>query len=170
MFSGTNLPKVGSYNINVVISAIQSSDGTSRVEVAKQTGLTAQTVSVIVRRLIKEGIVQESGSVPSTGGKPRKTLRINPTSAYAVGINFDPLGVSIVVVDMMGQTLARSSPEISPDQKSRKTLRINPTSAYAVGINFDPLGVSIVVVEMMGQTLARSSQEISPGFDPEALI
>ena len=114
MFSGTNLPRVGNYNINVVISAIQSSDGTSRVEVAKQTGLTAQTVSVIVRRLIKEGIVQESGSVPSTGGKPRKTLRINPTSAYAVGINFDPLGVSIVVVDMMGQTLARSSQEISP--------------------------------------------------------
>ena len=114
MFSGTNLPRVGNYNINVVISAIQSSDGTSRVEVAKQTGLTAQTVSVIVRRLIKEGIVQESGSVPSTGGKPRKTLRINPTSAYAVGINLDPLGVSIVVVDMMGQTLARSSQEISP--------------------------------------------------------
>jgi len=114
MFSGTNLPRVGSYNINVVLSCVQASDGISRVEIAHQTGLTAQTVSVIVRRLIAQGIVQESGSLPSTGGKPRKTLRINPTAANAVGIHFDPLVVSIVVVDMMGQALAHWRQDISP--------------------------------------------------------
>ncbi|MGA3218474.1 MAG: ROK family transcriptional regulator [Acidimicrobiales bacterium] len=114
MFSGTNLPRVGSYNINVVLSCVQASDGISRVEIAQQTGLTAQTVSVIVRRLIDRGIVQESGSLPSTGGKPRKTLRINPTAANAVGIHFDPLVVSIVVVDMMGQALAHWRQDISP--------------------------------------------------------
>jgi glucokinase-like ROK family protein len=112
MLSGTNLPKVGSYNINVVLSAVQAADGISRVEIAKQTGLTAQTVSVIVRRLIQQGIVQESGSLPSAGGKPRKTLRINPTAAHAVGIHFDPLGVSIVVVDLMGRELANTRHEI----------------------------------------------------------
>jgi predicted NBD/HSP70 family sugar kinase len=114
MFSGTNLPRVGSYNINVVLSAVQASEGISRVEIAKQTGLTAQTVSVIVRRLIQQGIVEEGGSLPSTGGKPRKTLRINPAAAYAVGIHFDPLGVSMVVVDMTGQELAHSRQEIRP--------------------------------------------------------
>jgi predicted NBD/HSP70 family sugar kinase len=41
-------------------------------------------------------------------------LRINPTAAYAVGIHFDPLNVSIVVVDMNGQALARSHQDISP--------------------------------------------------------
>ena len=114
MFSGTNLPRVGSYNINVVLSAVQASEGISRVEIAEQTGLTAQTVSVIVRRLIHQGIVEESGSLPSKGGKPRKTLRINPAAAYAVGIHFDPLGVSMVVVDMTGQELAHSRQEIRP--------------------------------------------------------
>ena len=77
-------------------------------------GLTAQTVSVIVRRLIEQGIVQESGSSPSAGGKPRTTLRINPTAAYAVGIHFDPIEVSVVVVDMMGHELAHSRHAISP--------------------------------------------------------
>jgi predicted NBD/HSP70 family sugar kinase len=114
MFSGTNLPRVGSYNINVVLSAIQASEGISRVEIAEQTGLTAQTVSVIVRRLIQQGIVEESGSLPSKGGKPRTTLRINPAAAYAVGIHFDPLGVSMVVVDMTGRELAHSRQEIRP--------------------------------------------------------
>ncbi len=114
MFSGTNLPRMGSYNVNVVLSSVQASAGISRVEIAKQTGLTAQTVSVIVRRLIQQGIIQEGGSLPSKGGKPRKTLLINPEAAYAVGIHFDPLGVSMVVVDLTGQELAHSRQEISP--------------------------------------------------------
>lgn len=124
MFSGANLPRVGTYNINVVLSAIQASDGTSRVEIAQQTGLTAQTVSVIVRRLIEQGIVEESGYRPSGTGKPRKALRINAAAAYAVGIHFDPHNVSIVVVDMNGQDLARSHQEIprasTPKPSSRR--------------------------------------------------
>jgi predicted NBD/HSP70 family sugar kinase len=114
MFSGTNLPKIGGYNYNVVLSSIQAAEGISRVELAEQTGLTAQTISVIVRRLIEQGIVQESGSLPSAGGKPRTTLRINPTAAYAVGIHFDPIEMSVVVVDMMGHKLAHSRHAISP--------------------------------------------------------
>ena len=117
MFSGTKLPRIGTYNVNVVLSSIQVSEGTSRVEIAHRTGLTAQTVSVIVRRLIESGIVQESGSVPSAGGKPRRALHINPTAAYAVGIHFDPTEMSIVVVDMTGQALARSHHELSPGLK-----------------------------------------------------
>jgi len=117
MFSGTKLPRIGTYNVNVVLSSIQASEGTSRVEIAQRTGLTAQTVSVIVRRLIESGIVQESGSVPSAGGKPRRTLRINPAAAYAVGIHFDPTEVSIVVVDMTGHALARSHQALSPRLK-----------------------------------------------------
>lgn len=114
MFSGTNLPRMGSYNVNVVLSLIQASERISRVEIAKQTGLTEQTVSVIVRRLIENGIVHEDGTVPSAGGKPRKTLRINPTAAYAVGIHFDPTEMSIVVVDMTGQELAQSHHDLDP--------------------------------------------------------
>ena len=77
-------------------------------------------MSVIVRRLIEQGIVEEGGSLPSAGGKPRKTLRINPTAAYAVGIHFDPIEMSIVVVDMTGQALAHSHQEISPAWTPRR--------------------------------------------------
>jgi len=114
MFSGTNLPRVGTYNVNVVLNAIQASQGISRVEIAKRTGLTAQTISVIVRRLIEQGIVEEGGSMPSAGGKPRTSLRINPGAAYAVGVHFDPIEVSVVVVDMTGRELAESHKAIAP--------------------------------------------------------
>ena len=110
--AGTNLPKVGSYNQNVVLDAIRSSGATSRVELAQRTGLTAQTISVIVRRLLNDGLVREDGARPSAGpsgsGKPRTTLRVEPTAGYAVGIHFDPGWIDAVLVDLAGTVLAET--------------------------------------------------------------
>jgi len=109
---GTNLPKVGSYNQNVVLDAIRSSGTTSRVELAERTGLTPQTISVIVRRLLAGGLVREDGAQPpagsSGGGKPRTTLRVEPTAGYAVGVHFDPGQIGAVLVDMAGTVLAET--------------------------------------------------------------
>lgn len=122
MLRGVNLPRVGNYNTNVVLSAVRASHRTSRVEIAQQTGLTAQTASVIVRSLIDRGIVEESGSLPSEGGKPRKMLCIKPSAANAVGIHFDPLRVSIVMVDMMGNLLSSSYQDVAPDVDPEKVI------------------------------------------------
>lgn len=109
---GTNLPKVGSYNQNVVLDAIRASGETSRVELAEQTGLTPQAISVIVRRLLTDGLVREDGARPSAGpsggGKPRTLLRVEPTAGYAVGVHFDPGEIGAVLVDMAGAVLAET--------------------------------------------------------------
>ncbi|MFC7534015.1 ROK family transcriptional regulator [Actinoplanes sp. GCM10030250] len=103
--TGTNLPKVGLYNRAVVLDQIQLADGISRIEIAEHSGLTPQSVSGIVRRLIDEGIVREDGSQASTGGKPRTLLRINAGAGLAVGVHFDPFELSCVVVDLNGKPL-----------------------------------------------------------------
>jgi len=114
--AGTNLPKVGSYNQNVVLDAIRSSGMTSRVELAERTGLTAQTISVIVRRLLTDGLVREDGARPpagaSGGGKPRTTLRVEPTAGYAVGVHFDPGQIAAVLVDLAGSVVAEVRREV----------------------------------------------------------
>ncbi|MEV6305470.1 ROK family transcriptional regulator [Actinoplanes sp. NPDC051861] len=103
--TGTNLPKVGQYNRAVVLDQIQLADGISRVEIAAHTGLTPQTVSGIVRRLIVEGIVREDGLQTSNGGRSRTLLRVNADAGYAVGVHFDPAELSCVVVDLLGRPL-----------------------------------------------------------------
>ncbi|WP_328551435.1 MULTISPECIES: ROK family transcriptional regulator [unclassified Streptomyces] len=104
--AGTNLPKVGRYNRAVVLDQIQLADGISRVEIAQYTGLTPQTVSGIVRRLIEEGIIREDGeSKGAAGGKPRTTLRVNADAGCAVGLHFDPVELSCTVVDLLGRPL-----------------------------------------------------------------
>ncbi|MFI1168598.1 ROK family protein [Streptomyces sp. NPDC020801] len=104
--AGTNLPKVGRYNQAVVLDQIQLADGISRVEIAQLTGLTPQTVSGIVRRLLDEGIVREDGaSRVSSGGKPRTILRLNADAGSAVGLHFDPVELTCTVVDLLGRPL-----------------------------------------------------------------
>jgi predicted NBD/HSP70 family sugar kinase len=109
---GTNLPKVGSYNQSVVLDAIRSCGATSRVELAERTGLTPQAISVIVRRLLGGGLVREDGARrpagPSSGGKPRTTLRVEPTAGYAVGVHFDPGEIGAVLVDLAGAVLTET--------------------------------------------------------------
>jgi predicted NBD/HSP70 family sugar kinase len=133
---GTNLPKVGQYNRAVVLDQIQLADGTSRVEIAEHTGLTPQTVSGIVRRLIDEGIVREDGARSSGGGKPRTVLRINPGAGRAVGLHFDPVELTCVVVDLLGRPLVTAR---------------RPTPA-----DMDPVKVTAALAGLVDEVLAEA--------------
>lgn len=116
MRRGTNLPWVGDYNQAVVLDGIRRHPGTSRTELAAATGLTLQTVSNIVRRLLDRGLVQEG--VPAGvrgdlapartrgGGKPRTALSVRPGQALAVGVQFEREHVDAVLLDLSGQLLA----------------------------------------------------------------
>ncbi|MDX3383926.1 ROK family transcriptional regulator [Streptomyces niveiscabiei] len=103
--SGTNLPRVGGYNQAVVLDAVRTSGEISRVELAALTGLTNQTVSNVVRKLLDAGLVAESGQAPSNGGKRRTLLSLRADGAYAVGVHLDPDAAVIVVVDLAGQVV-----------------------------------------------------------------
>lgn len=105
--SGTNLPRVADYNQGIVLEAIRVVDGISRVEIAENTGLTAQTVSNIVKRLMDRGLVIEADRVVSGGGKPRVRLRANPDSAYAIGVQIDGDEISFIIVDLTGKVVTR---------------------------------------------------------------
>ena len=107
MRTGTNLPRVGDYNRAVVLDAIRRRSPVSRVELAEGTGLTNQTVSNVVRRLLDEGLVQEIGQAPSQGGKRRTLLSLRADAAYAVGIHLDPDSTVAVLLDLAGRVLHR---------------------------------------------------------------
>ncbi|WP_460656100.1 ROK family transcriptional regulator [Kribbella endophytica] len=106
---GTNLDRVGGFNDSVVLDAIRRAEQLlSRVELAAATGLSGQAISNITRRLLDAGLVREAGRQKSTGlGKPRTLLELEPTGQYAVGVHLDPAVVTVVVLDLTGQVVAR---------------------------------------------------------------
>ncbi|MEW2547920.1 ROK family transcriptional regulator [Streptomyces sp. NPDC047002] len=91
----------------LVVDLIRSSGPISRVELVKATGLTQPTISNIVRRLIDDGVVRETGDTVATRGKPRTLLVINSRAAYGVGIHLGDSTLTCVVTDTRGGTVGR---------------------------------------------------------------
>ena len=105
MGRGSNLSRLGDFNQTVVFDAIRRTPGgTSRVELVAETGLTAQTVSNIVRRLLAQELIVEGGRVQSAvRGKPRTLLRVEPSARFAVGVHVDPATLTFVLIDIEGK-------------------------------------------------------------------
>ncbi len=109
MQRGTNLPAIGSFNQTVVLERIRRApDGISRAELASATGLSPQTASNVVKRLVDDGLVEEAGTLIQGRGKPPMILRLRPRSRYAVGVHLDPAFITYVVLDLSGTVVAHA--------------------------------------------------------------
>lgn len=91
----------------LILDLIRSAGPISRVELADRTGLTQATMSNVVRLLIDEGLVVESGRGASTGGKPRVLVELDPRARFALGIQLGATAATYVVVDASGAVVGR---------------------------------------------------------------
>ncbi|XVV15203.1 ROK family transcriptional regulator [Actinoplanes sp. CA-131856] len=93
----------------LIVDVIRSAERISRVELAEVTGLTQPSISNIVRDLIADGIVHETGSAGSLRGKPRKLLAINPADHFGVGFELGTDSVTCVAIDLTGGVVGREA-------------------------------------------------------------
>src|SRR6202453_2249569 len=63
------------FNVSMLIELVRRAGSISRAELARQSQLSAPTVSDIVDHLLKRGIVVETTTAPSSGGRPPVLLR-----------------------------------------------------------------------------------------------
>jgi biotin operon repressor len=101
--SGMNAVSVRSYNERLVLSLLLQTKGLSRMEIGKRTGLSAQTVSVIVRSLEQEGLIAKGEAQKGRMGPPTIPLALNANGAYAVGISLGLKEAHVVLIDFIGQ-------------------------------------------------------------------
>ena len=92
----------------LVLDLVRFRGPISRVEIADLTGLTQGTISNVVRVLLAENLVQETGARKYTGGQPRVMLTLNPRSRFSVGVQLDADWIVVVVVDAAGSVIARA--------------------------------------------------------------
>jgi len=134
---------------SAILDVIRAAGTISRVELTRATGLTAATISTVVRRLIDEGLVVEAGRAESTGGKPRMLLQLDPYARYAVGVHLDHAGITYVIANLGGQVVARwRRPGAGSDDPRDVVARIAAEIAATVArVGVDParlLGVGVV--------------------------
>ncbi|MFK4851660.1 ROK family transcriptional regulator [Microbacterium sp. ZW T6_19] len=99
---------MGDFNQAVILEAIRRSvEGVSRIELAAATGLSAQTVTNITRRLLDDGLIAEAGRAINGPGKPRVILRLVADSRFSIGVHLDPAVITLVLLDLSGAVVRR---------------------------------------------------------------
>lgn len=100
--SGLNSLSVRGYNERLVLSLLLQNDITTRLEIGEKTGLSAQTISVIVRSLEQEGLVTRGEAQRGRVGPPTTPLLLNPEGAFSVGVSVGYRTSHVVLVDFVG--------------------------------------------------------------------
>jgi DNA-binding transcriptional ArsR family regulator len=123
--TGLNAVSVRSHNERLVLSLLLQKEATTRLEIGERTGLSAQTVSVLVRSLEQEGLVAKGPAQRGRIGPPTVPILLNPEGAFSVGISVGRRHTDLVLIDFVGEvrfhtTLAH--PRMNPDSNHSEFL------------------------------------------------
>jgi predicted NBD/HSP70 family sugar kinase len=95
------------YNERVVLQAIRLHGALPGAEIARLTHLTAQTVSMIAKRLEADGLLLRGTPQRGKVGQPAVPLSVNPDGAYAIGIKVGRRNLDVLLVDFTGAVRQR---------------------------------------------------------------
>uniref|UniRef100_A6VW54 ROK family protein n=1 Tax=Marinomonas sp. (strain MWYL1) TaxID=400668 RepID=A6VW54_MARMS len=101
--SGSTSEQSRIYNERIILHLVRQHPEISRVKIAEQTGLSAQTISVITSSLLERQLLQVDGKVKGRRGQPSIKLSINKKGAYGLGINVDRDHISAALLDFSGE-------------------------------------------------------------------
>lgn len=131
-------------NEKLVLNLIFQNATISQSQVVQQTGLKAPTVFRIFAKLEEAGFIRPCNDArpPETPGEPdRKGRRpsyycVEPSSGYAVGVDFSTIAASVILVDFCNRVIYQESRDFTGDADRDRIL--------------------ITIEEMIGQALAET--------------
>lgn len=94
---------VGRLNERQVLRVIQARGPLSRAEVARESGLSAPTVSKAVASLLKSGLLEEADAPEAARGRPAPRLRLASSSAQVLGVAIDGGHCEVVSAGLDGE-------------------------------------------------------------------
>ena len=134
-------------NQTILLHLIRERQPISRAEISKTTGLRAGTVSSIVNRLIRKGVIYEGAEGPSSGGRKPKYLYINGENAYVLAVDIGVRETVYAVSDFNGRILKQKAVTTKGEPKTflknlcleiKKTIQKNYPK-----VKFEAVGVSV---------------------------
>ncbi|MEO0544407.1 MAG: ROK family transcriptional regulator [Pseudomonadota bacterium] len=156
--AGMNAIAVRSYNERLVLSLLLQNDGLSRMEIGQRTGLSAQTVSVLVRSLEQEGLVSQGEAKKGRIGPPTIPLSLNATGAYSVGISIGHKQTDVVLIDFVGHAKFHTAiKNVPPDTKTNQSGFLKTVEAAVNALPNESRGR----IAGIGLALPEDSHELS---------
>lgn len=104
---GSNQSGMRAYNERLVLSLIRQSGALAKAEIARKTVLSAQTVSVIMRALEADGLLERGEPVRGKIGQPSVPFALARDGAFFFGLKVGRRSLEIVLIDFLGNVRHR---------------------------------------------------------------
>lgn len=131
-------------NKQIVLNYVRARSPISRAEIARETSLQRSTVSAIVDDLQAEGLIEETGTGDSTGGRKPTLLKLRTGKPVAIGVDVTPSVTTVVLADLAGSLLETEEFPTSSDirymdkqilEKVKGFVRAYPDADLEVGMS-----------------------------------
>ncbi|MGI1661921.1 ROK family transcriptional regulator [Palleronia sp. KMU-117] len=105
---GTNQSGLRAHNERLVLTLVRQHGPLSKAQIARMSGLSAQTVSVIMRALEADGFLVKGDPVRGKVGQPSVPIALSPDGAHFFGLKIGRRSAELVLVDFLGRVVSRS--------------------------------------------------------------
>jgi predicted NBD/HSP70 family sugar kinase len=106
---GSNQSGVREHNERLVLSLIRQVGPLAKTDTARLTGLSAQTVSVIMRALEKDGLLVKGEPVRGKVGQPSVPMNLARHGAFFFGLKVGRRSLDLILIDFHGRVEGRVS-------------------------------------------------------------
>lgn len=162
----SNQTTIREKNIHLVLSQIINHPEISRAEISKKTGLNKATVSEIVRNLIHNQYVIETGTGESSdvGGRKPILLKINKKAgiSFSFDVRFDQ--ISYMISYLNGEVVNQELIEMNIDSTNIVSIIKNIVSNFESNIGQIPFGIIGIALAIHGIT-SNNQIMFTPYYD-----
>ncbi|WP_319528852.1 ROK family transcriptional regulator [uncultured Cohaesibacter sp.] len=100
--SGFNQSGVRDYNERLILSMIQRHGAMPGIELSRYVGLSTQTVSVILRKLERDGLLMRGKPIRGRVGKPSIPMALCPDGVFSFGLKIGRRSADLLLLDFAG--------------------------------------------------------------------
>ena len=104
---GSNHTGMRQFNERIVLQAIRLHGAIPKADLARLTQLSSQTVSVIVSRLLDDGLLIKQERIRGKIGQPSVPLSLDPDGAISLGVQVGRRSLEVLACDFVGKVRFR---------------------------------------------------------------
>ncbi|RMH45874.1 MAG: ROK family transcriptional regulator [Alphaproteobacteria bacterium] len=99
---GVNQSRVRDHNERLILSLLLRHGPTPGSDIARRTGLSPQTVSIILRALERDGLVARGEPMRGRVGKPSTPMHLKPGGVLALGLRIGRRSADLLLLELAG--------------------------------------------------------------------
>ncbi len=139
---GSNQAGMRAYNERLVLSLIRRQGGLAKADIARSTGLSAQTVSVIMRGLEDDDLLVRGAPVRGRVGQPSIPMYLAPDGAFSIGLKIGRRSADLALMNFVGEV-------------RQQLHKIYPYPMPGPILDFAVAGVERLLTNLPGKSLDR---------------